>query len=50
MFIVLMALFTFWGAEQLERKIGKDDPRTAPKWRYIVAIIRCSAKIPPQSN
>ncbi len=35
--VVLMALFMFWGAEQLERMIGKKDPAAAPKWRYGVA-------------
>ena len=32
--VVLMALFMFWGAEQLERIFGKQDPGKAPKWRY----------------
>ena len=35
--LVLMALFMFWGAEQLERKFGKQDPNSAPKWRYVAA-------------
>jgi rhodanese-related sulfurtransferase len=35
--VVLMALFMFWGAEQLERIFGKKDPRKAPKWRYAAA-------------
>ncbi|MGW8318246.1 MAG: YeeE/YedE thiosulfate transporter family protein [Candidatus Promineifilaceae bacterium] len=35
--IVLMALFMFWGSEQLERIFGKKDPRQAPKWRYGAA-------------
>jgi rhodanese-related sulfurtransferase len=35
--LVLMALFMFWGSEQLERKFGNQDPSKAPKWRYIAA-------------
>lgn len=35
--VALMALFVFWGAEQLERIIGKHDLRKAPKWRYGAA-------------
>ncbi len=35
--VVLMALFMFWGAEQLERIYGKKDPSKAPKWRYAAA-------------
>jgi hypothetical protein len=35
--IVLMALFMFWGSEQLERIIGKKDPKNAPKIRYAGA-------------
>lgn len=35
--IVLMALFAFWGAEQLERIFGGKDPKSAPKWRYGAA-------------
>jgi rhodanese-related sulfurtransferase len=35
--VVLMALFMFWGAEQLERIFGKKDPKAAPKWRYGAA-------------
>jgi rhodanese-related sulfurtransferase len=34
---VLMALFMFWGGEQLERIFGKKDPAEAPKWRYGAA-------------
>lgn len=37
LFIVLMALFMFWGAEQLERIFGKKDPSQEPKWRYGAA-------------
>ena len=29
----------FFGAEQLERIIGKKDPKKAPKWRYIAAAV-----------
>jgi rhodanese-related sulfurtransferase len=35
--VVLMALFMFWGAEQLERIFGKKDPKAAPRWRYGAA-------------
>ncbi len=35
--VVLMALFMFWGSEQLERVFGKMDPKAAPKWRYAAA-------------
>jgi len=35
--VVLMALFVFWGAEQLERIIGKQDLSRAPHWRYGAA-------------
>ena len=35
--VVLMALFMFWGAEQLERVFGQKDPSAAPRWRYGTA-------------
>lgn len=35
--VILMALFMFWGAEQLERIFGKKDPSKAPRWRYGAA-------------
>jgi rhodanese-related sulfurtransferase len=35
--VVLMALFMFFGAEQLEKIFGKKDPSKAPKWRYAAA-------------
>jgi hypothetical protein len=35
--VVLMALFMFWGAEQLERLIGKRDIRREPRLRYAGA-------------
>lgn len=35
--IVLMALFMFWGGEQLERLIGKRDLKQEPKLRYVGA-------------
>jgi rhodanese-related sulfurtransferase len=35
--VILMALFMFWGSEQLERIFGKKDPSKAPKWRYGAA-------------
>jgi len=35
--VVLMALFMFWGGEQLERIFGGLDPKQAPKTRYAGA-------------
>jgi rhodanese-related sulfurtransferase len=35
--VVLMALFMFWGAEQLEKIFNGKDPKQAPKWRYYGA-------------
>ena len=35
--VVLMALFMFWGSEQLEKIFGGKDPKQAPKWRYYGA-------------
>ncbi|HNB50553.1 MAG TPA: rhodanese-like domain-containing protein, partial [Anaerolineales bacterium] len=35
--VVLMALFMFWGGEQLERIFGGKDPKQAPKLRYAGA-------------
>jgi len=35
--IVLMALFMFWGSEQLEKIFGGKDPSKAPKFRYVGA-------------
>ena len=35
--IVLMALFMFWGSEQLERVFGKKNPKKAPRIRYAGA-------------
>jgi rhodanese-related sulfurtransferase len=35
--VVLMALFMFWGSEQLERIVGKADPKREPKLRYAGA-------------
>jgi rhodanese-related sulfurtransferase len=37
-FVVAMALFMFWGAEQLERIIGKKDISREPKLRVYAAI------------
>jgi rhodanese-related sulfurtransferase len=34
---VAMALFMFWGGEQLEKLFGDADPKAAPKWRYGAA-------------
>ena len=36
--VVLMALFMFWGAEQLERIFGKKDLKTEPRRRYTGAV------------
>ncbi|MEK6256485.1 MAG: YeeE/YedE thiosulfate transporter family protein [Chloroflexota bacterium] len=35
--VVLMALFMFWGAEQLEKIFGGTDPKNAPKLRMFGA-------------
>ena len=35
--VVFMALFMFWGGEQLERIFGKKDLKKEPKWRYALA-------------
>jgi hypothetical protein len=35
--VVLMALFMFWGAEQLEAIFGKKDLKKEPRWRYAAA-------------
>ncbi len=35
--VVLMALFMFWGGEQLEKYVGKRDLKKEPKWRYGLA-------------
>ena len=35
--VVLMALFMFWGSEQLERIFGKRDLKREPKLRYAGA-------------
>jgi rhodanese-related sulfurtransferase len=43
--VVLMALFMFWGGEQLERIIGGQDPRQAPKIRYAGAGVLILAAI-----
>jgi uncharacterized protein len=37
--VVLMALFMFWGAEQLERTVGKKDLRKEPKLRVGGAVL-----------
>lgn len=36
--VVLMALFMFWGGEQLEKKFGKRDLSQEPRWRYGAAF------------
>jgi hypothetical protein len=35
--VVLMALFMFWGSEQLEHIVGKMDTSKEPKWRIFAA-------------
>lgn len=35
--VILMAVFMFWGAEQLERIFGGKDTRKEPRWRYAAA-------------
>ena len=35
--VVFMALFMFWGAEQLERIVGKRDLKIEPRMRYAAA-------------
>ena len=37
LFIVLFALFLFWGAEQIEKRTIDADPADAPKARYVGA-------------
>ena len=37
--VVLMALFMFWGAEQLEHLIGKKDQSKEPKMRVAGAVV-----------
>lgn len=36
--VVLMALFMFWGAEQLERRFGGRDLSQEPRWRRYAAV------------
>ncbi len=36
--VVLMALFMFWGAEQLERIFGGRDLKKEPRWRRYLAV------------
>ncbi len=36
--VVLMALFMFWGAEQLEHIFGGRDLRKEPRWRRYLAV------------
>jgi rhodanese-related sulfurtransferase len=43
--VVLMALFMFLGSEQLERIFGKNDPKNAPKVRFVGAGILVLAGI-----
>jgi rhodanese-related sulfurtransferase len=43
--VVLMALFMFWGAEQLERIIGKKDMSKEPKIRLVGAGLLAAAAL-----
>jgi rhodanese-related sulfurtransferase len=43
--VVLMALFMFWGAEQLERIVGKKDMSREPKIRFAGAGLLAAAAI-----
>lgn len=43
--VVLMALFMFWGGEQLERIFGGLDPAQAPKTRYLGAAALVAAAV-----
>ena len=45
MLVVFMALFMFWGAEQLERIIGKKDMSREPKIRLVGAGVLAAAAI-----
>lgn len=36
--VVLMALFMFWGAEQLEQRFGGRDLTKEPRWRRYLAV------------
>ncbi|MGD8633621.1 MAG: YeeE/YedE thiosulfate transporter family protein [Anaerolineales bacterium] len=43
--VVLMALFMFWGGEQLERIFGGKDPSSAPRARYVGAGVLVAAAV-----
>jgi len=43
--VVFMALFMFWGSEQLERIFGGKDPKKAPKLRYAGAGVLTMAAV-----
>ena len=45
--VVLMALFMFWGGEQLERIFGKKDLKKEPRRRYAaaVALVVCALAV-----
>jgi len=45
MLVVFMALFMFWGAEQLERIVGKKDMTKQPKIRIVGAGLLAAAAI-----
>ncbi len=45
MLVVFMALFMFWGAEQLERIVGKKDMTKEPKLRLVGAGLLAAASI-----
>jgi rhodanese-related sulfurtransferase len=43
--LTLMALGMFWAAEKLEQHFGNTDPNTAPRWRYVAAVVILLAAI-----
>jgi rhodanese-related sulfurtransferase len=44
--VVCMALFMFWGGEQLERIFGQKDLRKESKWRYAGAVALLAFAVP----
>jgi rhodanese-related sulfurtransferase len=43
--VIAMALFMFWGAEQLEKRFGGKDPSRAPRARYGGAAVLAFAAV-----
>lgn len=43
--VTLMAIFMFWGGEQLERIYGGKNPQEAPKIRYLGAVVLTAAAV-----